>query len=318
VFEHGVADARSDVYAVGCVLYQALTGQVPFPAELTAAKVFAHLSTDPPSLLLADPTLPVSLDAVIAKAMAKDPGARYQRAGDLGRAATDALSEIGTEETQPLSRPLAPVRSPAPAPPAPPRPAERARRRPWLVPAGIVLASVVVVALIVATRPGSPGRRATGGGPVAASGSNAASATSALPELLVEQGPPSQAYRVRVPRSWQFQDLTEPSDHTTHVWWDPVDSNRRIKIALSACVGCVTDDSGKRDPAKVLPLDVTDFSRIGTDKVAYRTTSMNNPYPVNGIVVLLAKGGYAQVDLWLPEAEHDRATAILNSFTPTV
>src|SRR5438034_1246622 len=54
-FEGKPVDARTDVYAAGCVLYQMLTGQVPFPADAEAGKVYAHLTTDPPSIRAVDP-----------------------------------------------------------------------------------------------------------------------------------------------------------------------------------------------------------------------------------------------------------------------
>ena len=82
----GHADARSDVYGLGCVLYELLTGSVPFPRETPVAKIFAHVnqSAPPPSELVGG--LPPELDAVVARAMAKDPDERYQSAGELAHA----------------------------------------------------------------------------------------------------------------------------------------------------------------------------------------------------------------------------------------
>ena len=87
----GHVDARTDVYAVGCMLFHALAGHVPFPVDGAVARIYAHLTTAPPSLGAVDATFPAGLDAVIAKAMAKDPNARYLSAGDLGRAAKAAF-----------------------------------------------------------------------------------------------------------------------------------------------------------------------------------------------------------------------------------
>jgi serine/threonine protein kinase len=82
-------DARADVYALGCVLFYALTGEVPFSDRESSAKMWAHLNEPPPSA-----ARPGSgsggLDAVIRRAMAKDPAQRYPSAGDLGRAAVAA------------------------------------------------------------------------------------------------------------------------------------------------------------------------------------------------------------------------------------
>jgi DNA-binding beta-propeller fold protein YncE len=85
-------DARVDVYALGCVFYQALTGSVPFPRDTDAAKMWAHVRQPPPRLSAVAPDLPVQLDAVVQRAMAKDPAERFSTAGEFGRAALAAAS----------------------------------------------------------------------------------------------------------------------------------------------------------------------------------------------------------------------------------
>jgi tetratricopeptide (TPR) repeat protein len=84
-------DARTDVYALGCVLFQALTGRVPFPRDTLAGKLFAHVESPPPSVTALVPEAPRALDAVIATALAKHPDDRYPTAGDLARAALEAV-----------------------------------------------------------------------------------------------------------------------------------------------------------------------------------------------------------------------------------
>jgi hypothetical protein len=71
------ATACSDVYALAAVLYECLTGIVPFPRESEAAVLYAHLSDSPPLITDERPELPASLDHVIQKGMAKDPEERY-------------------------------------------------------------------------------------------------------------------------------------------------------------------------------------------------------------------------------------------------
>ncbi|MEV6279409.1 serine/threonine-protein kinase [Nocardia sp. NPDC051832] len=87
----GTVDRRADVYGLGATLYHLLTGQVPFRRETTAAMLHAQLSAPPPRPSRAVPTLPVALDAVIARAMAKDPAERYASCGELAEAAGAAL-----------------------------------------------------------------------------------------------------------------------------------------------------------------------------------------------------------------------------------
>jgi DNA-binding beta-propeller fold protein YncE/predicted Ser/Thr protein kinase len=86
-------DARADVYALGCVLYHSLSGVPPYQRESDEATLWAHLNDDPPSLHDRAPNVPSSFDAVLSRAMAKDPDDRYPSAGDLGRAALAAAGQ---------------------------------------------------------------------------------------------------------------------------------------------------------------------------------------------------------------------------------
>ena len=79
-------DARADIYALGGVLFNAVTGEVPYPRDSDPAKLFAHVSEDPPSVARVAPDLPAAIGAIVDRAMAKDPDDRYQSAGDLGAA----------------------------------------------------------------------------------------------------------------------------------------------------------------------------------------------------------------------------------------
>jgi hypothetical protein len=88
----GEVDARADVYALGCLLFKTLTGEVPFPREGEAARLYAHLNDEAPAASLFTPMVPKALDRVIARAMAKSPDDRFPSAGDLGRAAGAAVS----------------------------------------------------------------------------------------------------------------------------------------------------------------------------------------------------------------------------------
>lgn len=98
---------QSDVYALGCLLFQALTGRVPYPREDELAKLWAHLHEPPPAASALRPELE-GFDRVIARALAKEPADRYQAAGELARA---ALAAAGGRP--PAPRRLSSLRVPA-------------------------------------------------------------------------------------------------------------------------------------------------------------------------------------------------------------
>ena len=79
-------DGRTDVYALGCVLYECLTAEAPFPAETEGSMIHAHLVEPPPRLTSKRPDLPPAINDVIAKAMAKTMEDRYSTCDELVRA----------------------------------------------------------------------------------------------------------------------------------------------------------------------------------------------------------------------------------------
>jgi hypothetical protein len=84
--------SRSDVYSLAAVLYECLTGVIPFPRDTEAAVLYAHIAEQPPRVTDQRPELPASLDELIAIGMAKEPGDRYESPSQLLEEAQRAFS----------------------------------------------------------------------------------------------------------------------------------------------------------------------------------------------------------------------------------
>ncbi|HEY7282921.1 MAG TPA: serine/threonine-protein kinase [Actinomycetota bacterium] len=140
-------DGRTDIYSLGCVVFEALTGTPPYKFESEVAVLWAHVQGDPPSVADRRPDLPAGIDSVIDRAMAKKPGDRYRTAGQLAAAVRDELGVVS-----------APVVHAMPKPP---------RRRRIFVVASALLAVAGAAAAVLLTRQAAPAAFPTGPNTVA-------------------------------------------------------------------------------------------------------------------------------------------------------
>jgi len=168
-------DGRCDVYSLGCVLYEALSGRVPYPTEHDVGKIWAHIENPAPSLLQSAADLPAPLDDILQRAMAKDPSNRYPTAGEFCGEAAEVVAtpvaggwrpdptvprrapspEAGEAGVYPPPPPVAPTS--AVSRPADPGPRRRIGRTPLLAGLGVVAALVIAVVAFVALGSGSDG-----------------------------------------------------------------------------------------------------------------------------------------------------------------
>jgi serine/threonine protein kinase len=150
-------DGRADVYALGCVLFEALTGRVPYPSEDARAELMRHLTEAPPSASALDASLPGEVDEVIRRALAKDPAGRYASCSDLVAAAAEALSHAAPIPTRPDAAPTEPVAVPGtgaghgsgPVGGSGPKTRTTRTRPGWLIPAAVG-GAVGIVAIVIA------------------------------------------------------------------------------------------------------------------------------------------------------------------------
>jgi len=84
-------DARADVYGLACLLHYMLTGRPPYDHETDEAKLWAHLSAEPPRVTATAPEIPAGFDDLVVRGLAKAPADRFPSAGDLGRATLAAV-----------------------------------------------------------------------------------------------------------------------------------------------------------------------------------------------------------------------------------
>jgi len=136
---------------------------------------------------------------------------------------------------------------------------------------------------------------------------------------LKRDSPPGGGYTVELPSTWRFANASYPSDHVTHLWFDPANALRKMLVVVSGCV--CAGPNGQPDPGVGVPANPIHVVRLTRTQDAFQVFTDDDPWVANGLSIDILRNakpaGYASVELWLPPGQHALATTILNSFRLT-
>jgi hypothetical protein len=240
-------DARADIYAFGCMLFQALAGRVPFPREQDVARIHAHVNEAFPTVLEIRDDVPPAMDAVVQRACAKNPDDRFASAGALARALQAAGNEAGaatvaSEEARPTAetvaspdavtaatapqpvRPL-PPRAPAPGPAAPTG-SPPGRRRGYLLPGLIGAVVLAVIVAVIALGGDGSSKDKPAAGP--ASSTTPTTSTQGAGTVLTRET--GSIFTIEVPKGWQKRDNSTAGGLKRTTWTDPNDPQTAVLV----------------------------------------------------------------------------------------
>jgi serine/threonine-protein kinase len=148
----------TDVYSLGVVLYELLTGEVPFPGENFVAVAMKHLNEPPPDLTEERPDVPLRLVAAVERALEKDPSRRFQSMGEFAGELRQCLAEMGSADEERTFIAPSPVLKQS-------RPHRvRATRRRWPLVVLVLLAAAAAIVAGVLALGGSKGKKPSASG----------------------------------------------------------------------------------------------------------------------------------------------------------
>jgi len=143
----GNADARTDFYALGIMLFEMISGRMPFKADTPAQMMYFHLQEPPPPIRPLRPDVPEAVEYLMQKALAKDPGARFQSGHALSEAFGQAMQgQLNADWASPTASTITPPGSPAAS--------QAPRNRTGLIVFGVlvIVGLIAIVAVLLATR----------------------------------------------------------------------------------------------------------------------------------------------------------------------
>lgn len=293
-FSSGEVEPSSDIYALTCVLYQSLTGELPFPGKTMEQVAMAHMTAPPPKPSTNRRAIPMAMDGVIATGLAKEPSQRYPAGKDLANAARAALNQAQAHT----------VAAPASGRPAAKSTANESGR--WLV-SGAAVAIVLLAAVMALVW--RPWQREGGYGPSAARPSTSpVASTPAAPSQPLSSAassPPSTTTMAALP-AYLPPNSGCPGHVTAHHDIDhkglgPVRIFLTVGPSRSvsgACIAAITA-GGAALPAITLDADTTSsagpfgFANPATDSTGntFITYNAGGAHGYNAVLVLIPTAG---------------------------